>query len=119
MFGWFASVFSWLFAGIRYLFGGLRSWLVVLVVYVLQNYLPKVLLSLGIGFVTYNLGSYGLDEIYSAITSAFDGIASDMLVMFKLARVDEFLTITFGAYTARLTLQGITVGGTMKRITFD
>lgn len=119
MFVWFYNAFLWLFGAVRFLFSGLRSWVVVLVVYVLQHYLPKVLVSLGLGFVTYNLGSYGLNEIYSAITGGFDGIPSDMLIMLKLAKLDEFLTITFGAYTARLTLQGLTLNGTMKRITFD
>lgn len=119
MFAWFFRAFAWLFSGIQYLFSGLRSWVVVLIVYVLQHYLPKVLISLGVGFVTYNLGSYGLNEIYSAITGGFDGIPSDMLIMLKLAKVDDFLTITFGAYTARLTLQGITLNGSMKRVTFE
>lgn len=66
----------------------------------------KVFIALGIGFVTYQLGSLGLDTIFDSLTGYLGDLPSDALSFLKLARVDEGISVIFGALSARLTLMG-------------
>lgn len=115
LFGFLSRGFRYLGGTLRYLVFSVKGALILAVVAILQNLLPKILLGLGVGIVTYNLGSYGLDAMYSNITSNFGGLPADFLTMMKLARIDEFLSVIFGAFTARLTLQGLSAGASIKK----
>lgn len=97
--------------GLRLLSFHSRQFVTVLLFTIFMHLAPKIFIGLGVGFVSYNLGNFGLDILYQQITGAFTGLTSDMLAMFKLARVDEFLSIVFGAFSARLTITGITAAG--------
>lgn len=115
---WLGAAFNWLLRGLITSFISLRSGLVFVVYLIFETLIPKILLALGIGFVTYNLGSYGLDSIYNLITDQLSTLPADILAMFKLAKIDEFLSIIFGAFTARLTLAGLGVSGNIRKFGF-
>lgn len=78
----------------------------------------KVLLALGIGFVTYRLGSYGLDYAYDLLSGSLSDLPSDALVFLKLARVDEAISILFGAISARITLMGFSMAEKRQSVAF-
>lgn len=105
------ALIAMLLHGLRLLAFNSRQFVTILLFTMFMNLVPKVLIGLGVGFVSYNLGNFGLDILYQQITGAFTGLTSDMLAMLKLARVDEFLSIVFGAFSARLTISGITAAG--------
>jgi hypothetical protein len=74
----------------------------------------KVLLSLGIGYVTFS----GVDTTLTFAREAFiDGVAglpADAIAMAGLLKVGVCASMLLSALTARLTLAGLT-SGTLKR----
>lgn len=94
-------------SGIKLLFASFKTFLIFTIVSIFTHMLPKILVGLGVGFVSYQLGSFGLDILFGEIKNGFVGLPADMLAMMKIARVDEFLSIVFGALSARLTIVGM------------
>lgn len=70
----------------------------------------KILLALGIGFATYSLGTYALDAIYDRASSALSGAPAEFLSLVKFTRIDEALSIVFGAMAARMAMVGYSNG---------
>jgi hypothetical protein len=71
----------------------------------------KVLAGLGFGLVAYNLGGFALDTVYEKMQNALTDLPSDFLMLVKVARIDEAVSVLFGALSARLTFMGITAAG--------
>lgn len=115
LFSFLANGFRYIGGALRYGLFGLKGFILIAVVSIFQHLIPKLLVGLGVGFITYNLGSYSLDAMYSAVTNNFSGLPSDFLAMMKLARLDDFLSVIFGAYTAKLTLQGLAAGVSIRK----
>lgn len=100
---WLASAFSALFSGfVRVLLRSVSLAVVPLAI--------KLLSALGIGFVTYKLGSLGMDTLFNQVKNSFSGLPSDMLVFISIARIDDALAVVFGALAARLAYQGFNSG---------
>lgn len=75
----------------------------------------KVLVAFGIGFATYTGVGALLDFALSEIQTTMSALPVQVLTMMSLAGVDKFVTIIFSAYTARLTIAGMTAAGTFTR----
>lgn len=70
----------------------------------------KILLALGVGFATYNFGTFALDAIYDRAAIALNGAPAEFLSLVKFVRIDEALSVVFGALAARLALTGFSNG---------
>ncbi len=114
---------------LRALFVGLGRQLVAVKTYLIamlfiggMNFLAamtkKLFIALGIGFVTYQLGSLGLDTIYENLSGYLSDLPADALSFLKLARVDEAISVIFGALSARLTLMGFALAERRKGTVF-
>ena len=73
----------------------------------------RVLLSLGIGYVTYTGLDSSLDWIKSQIASAFGGVPSQAMSVMSACGAGTAVSIVLGAIAARMFLDGV-VGGTKK-----
>lgn len=112
---------AWLGAALITLFTSARIWLLTLIVTMAGPLIIKILSSLGIGVVTYTLGSYALDGIFSTIKNNFSSLPPEVIPFLAMAKVDFFLTTVFAAYAARLVWQGFSgtsSGGTKKTMTY-
>ncbi len=83
-----------------------KSFFLILFGMMAMKVIPKILVGLGLGFVTYKLGGFALDAIYLKVTDSFTGLPADSLTMLKIAKIDEFLSIVFGAVSARMVIAG-------------
>lgn len=94
--------------------GGLLAMLWSWLASILPALISKILLAIGIGFVTYQ----GIDVMFSSIEAAIitilGGVSADIIKIFGLARVDEMLSIVLSAHAIRIAL--VTVGGGIKRM---
>jgi len=92
------------------LLGGLYS--------ALGSMVGKVLVSLGIGYVTYFGVNVALDffkaEVFEKINAA-GSVVPGLLYFAGVFQVGTCFNILFSAWTARLVIQGVT-GGTFKRM---
>lgn len=98
----FASVFSSVYAAFLF-------WLPQIVV--------NGLIALGVGTVTYVLGDFALETIYSQIESQLSGLSGNILILLKQSGIGEAMKIIFGALSARLTYSSI--GATKKTMTWN
>lgn len=67
----------------------------------------RVLLALGVGFVTYVGFSSLITMASSQIEGQITGLPSDALNMMGLAGVDYLINIVFSAYSARVALMAV------------
>lgn len=100
---WLATAFSSLFSGFARLL--LRSVGLAIVPLAI-----KLLSSLGIGFVTYKLGSLAITSLFNQVKLSLGGLSADMLVFISIARLDDAIAVVFGALAARLAYQGFSSG---------
>lgn len=66
----------------------------------------KVMAGLGIGFVTYQLGSFALAELFSKIQEHVSQLPPEALVFASMAKIDEAISIVFAGLAVRLSLLG-------------
>ena len=96
---WFASAFAMMFGSYKKLFLtflGLSA----------GPLLIKVLASIGAGWAVYEIGDFALSTIHTELKNTALALPDVMVLSLSLLRVDECIQIIFGAYTARLVLQG-------------
>lgn len=74
----------------------------------------RVLVSLGIGVVTYTGFSSSIDWLKSNAVSNLQGLGSDVVGMLSVLQVGTSISIIFSAMMARLLLQGLQ-GDTVKK----
>lgn len=90
------------------LLGGLAS--------VAGSIVGRVLIALGIGYVSYTGVNVLLDWLKSEIYSRLNGAGSDVLGMLGTLQVDVSINILFSALAARFLLQGLTSGIITKTV---
>lgn len=83
---------------------------------ILTNVFFQILLSLGVGFVTFTGMSVALGNLHTFAASQWSGLPSAVLQVLGLLRVDQALNLLISAATVRFTLQGLTGGGLRKMI---
>lgn len=76
----------------------------------------RVLISLAIGYVTYQGIQTGLDFLKNQIASAANGLPSQALAVLGAMRVGEGLAIIFSAFAVRMLLEGLQPGGKITKM---
>jgi len=82
----------------------------------LPSLVSKVLVSLGFGYVTYQLGQFGVDYIYQQIASYASTMPTEMIAVLKLAKTDVAVGIVLGSYAAALSIKGLTSAGSVTKM---
>lgn len=75
----------------------------------------RVLISLGIGYISYTALDTSLDWIKTQIASAFSGLPAQALAVLGACNVGSCLALVLSAIAVRLLLDGLQ-GGTIKKI---
>jgi hypothetical protein len=70
----------------------------------------RVLLALGISFVTYKGMDIVFDGLKSAVNNNLSGLPGDIAGMIGAVGIPQAIAIVFGAITARVTISGIRSG---------
>lgn len=76
----------------------------------------RVLISLGIGYVTYEGLSTAMDYMKNLVWSNLGSLASDILQLVSVLEVDTAINIMFSAVAARLVIRGLTGGAITKMV---
>lgn len=77
----------------------------------------RILISLGVGFVTYQGITATIDYVKSVIVSNLGGLPADVVGIASVCQLDTAVSIIFSAIAVRFVIQGLT-SGTMKRMVF-
>lgn len=97
---------AWLGAALVALLASWKTWILLFLSTTLGPYIINLLLGFGVGYVTYELGTFALDQVFNEVKSALSGIPSDLLTFVSIAKIDEAISILFGGLAARLALSG-------------
>lgn len=73
----------------------------------------RLILALGVSFITYKGIGAGVDVMKNYVVSSFDGMPSQMVSLVAYLWIDKGLTIIFSAFTAALSLK--LAGGSIKK----
>ena len=74
----------------------------------------RVLIALGIGFVTYKGVGAGVDVLKARVISSVQGMPADIVGLVGFLGIDQAITIIFSAVAAALSLR--LVGGSLKKM---
>lgn len=86
---------SLIFAAWSSIIGWLLFWAPVIVINLLK--------ALGVGYVAYELGDFGLNFIYEYIEGLLSGLSQIGIQFLKLSGILDAISIIFGALSARVT----------------
>lgn len=90
------------------------AWLLGGLVAMLPTFVGQVLISLGIGVVTYTGMSTTLDWLKSGAVNALFDLPSSIIGILALMKVGSCISMVFSAIVIRLTVQGLS-SDTVKR----
>ncbi len=82
----------------------------------LPTLVSKVLVGLGFGYVTYELGSFAIDSIYQQMASYSSTLPVEIVAVLKYAKTDIAVGIILGSYAAALTIRGLTSAGSVTKL---
>lgn len=74
----------------------------------LKSMVGRVLLALGISFITYQGVDLLLDSMHDAAFAHLNSTAVDLIGIVGLAKIPQSLNVVFSALAARYALQGLT-----------
>lgn len=77
----------------------------------------RVLIALGVGFVTYSGFSGTIDFLKTQAINSLQGLPAELVGMIAYVGVGQCISIISSAIVVRMTLAGLT-GGTMRRMVF-
>jgi hypothetical protein len=80
----------------------------------LGSIVGRVLISLGLGFVTYSGFSVLLDWIKAEVFARLLGVDQMAIAIFSLLQIDSAINILFSAIAIRFVIQGVS-GGTFTK----
>jgi len=109
---------AWLASAFTTLFSSFKAWVLLLIGSYSIPWIINLLKGIGVGFVTYQIGTYALGNLFTLIKDSLGGLPSDLLMFIALARVDEAISILFAAFAARLAIHGFS-GGSKKAVTLS
>lgn len=81
---------------------------------VLPALVARVITAAGFGFVTYQLGSYSFDAVFSYVKTQILSLDPVTLMYLNLARFDDALGVLFGGFVASMTLK-MTASGSIRK----
>lgn len=76
----------------------------------------QVLISLGIGYVTYSGLDVSLDWLKSQIAASFAAFPPEVLQILSALKVGSGLSVILSALAARMALDGVTSGSVRKMV---
>jgi len=76
----------------------------------------RVLIALGIGYVTYQGLDFALANIKDLIFANLTGVPAQTLAVMARLNIGEFINIQISAISARLLLNGLTSGSFTKMV---
>jgi hypothetical protein len=76
----------------------------------------RVLLALGMGYVSYTGISFLLDGIKALVVGQLQSAPSNMVVVMSLLKIDVCINILFSALAARWALQGLASGKVTRMV---
>jgi hypothetical protein len=76
----------------------------------------RVLLSLGFSVVTYGGVSVVLGWLKSQAVGSLSGLSLEMVQLIAYLKVGEAISIVFSALVVRLTLNGLSSGGSISKL---
>jgi hypothetical protein len=76
----------------------------------------RVLLALGFAAVTYSGVSVTLTWLRTQVLNAAGGLSADLLQLLSFLKVGEAISILFSALLVRLTLNGLSAGGSISKL---
>lgn len=85
-----------------------RLWAFIL--FVLPWVIEKVLILLGIGFVSYQGFDFIIDRLSDFIFSRFDNLLSDLYAILVILKLDVGIAILFAAMSIALSIKLMTAG---------
>lgn len=97
--------------GVLLKFGG---WLLGGLVAIAPTLVGQILISLGVGVVTYSGLSASLGWLKSSFIAAAMGLPPEVIGMMGLMKIGSCVSMVFSAMVIRMTIQGLT-GATFKR----
>ena len=97
------------------LFLSIKGWFVSLIGVYLVGKIVQILIALGLGVATYEVGSYGLDSVFSYVVDNLNGLPVLAVGILHKMGVFEALSVMFGAMSARMTVAGLTSAGRIKK----
>jgi len=92
-------------------FGG---WLLGALLSIAPSLVGQILISLGVGVITYSGLSVSLNWLKSNFVTAVLGLPPQVVGMLSMMKVGTCVSMIFSAILIRLTIQGLT-GATFKR----
>lgn len=83
------------------------------------NLVVKVLLALGIGFVSYSGITNILDYAQTEIQNRAAALPPEVLQMFSIMNIDVYITTVMSALAIKLSLKGVTTAGVLTAISYS
>lgn len=98
------------FASLKHLVKAFRltvaGWILMFIGFALVPLIIKVMAGLGIGFVTYQLGSFALDQLFAKVQEYVTQLPPEALVFASMCNIDEAISIVFSGLAVRLSFLG-------------
>jgi len=94
----------------------LVAWLLGGLLTIAGNLAVRVLLSLGIGWLTYQGVDVTLTWVKAQAVAAFTGLPPVALGLIGMLKVGQCISILFSALLMRLTLNGLSAGGAISKL---
>lgn len=107
----------WLGAAFGTIFTSLKISFYVFLGTYLGPYIMNLLIGAGVGYITYEIGSFGLELVLNDVKSALSGVSGDLLTFVSIAKIDEAISILLGGLAAKLSIAGfssVTSAGKMR-----
>jgi hypothetical protein len=94
------------------------AWIAGALLTLTGSFVGRVLVSLGIGFISYEGVTTAMDAIKSNVLSLASGLPAVTLGVMATMKVGTCISILLSAVIVRLTLQGLTSSGAIKRMAY-
>ncbi|PID62212.1 MAG: hypothetical protein CSB44_03710 [Gammaproteobacteria bacterium] len=75
----------------------------------------KLMVALGVGFVTYTGMTALLDQTFILIEQNLQGVPTEVAQLLALANIDRYVSIIASAYGAKLLLSGLNSAGGLTK----
>lgn len=102
------GVVSWLSHAFKLTRVTAIGWIVTFIGFALVPIIIKIMGGLGIGFISYQLGSMALNEVFQQIQTNFNALPPEIIPFVGMSKIGEGISIVFGGMAAKLALMGFT-----------
>ena len=86
----------WLWTALVAIFSSFKTWFLLFLATAVGPYIINLLIGAGVGYVTYELGSFAITEVFNDVKSSLTGLPADLLAFVAIAKLDEAVSILMG-----------------------